>query len=144
MTKPIVRIVREKSKDAGTFGKLTVDGKEFTCHSLELPWKDNKNGVSCIPEGTYECVYTMSPRFKRKLYRLEAVPGRAGILFHSGNYGGDKSKGLKSEIEGCILLGQGRGILAGQEAVTSSKLAMDAFEKTMGYEPFTVIITSQK
>jgi hypothetical protein len=41
-------------------------------------------------------------------------------------------------------LGQGRGLLAGQEAVTSSKLAMDAFERIMNREPFTLVITSEK
>jgi hypothetical protein len=143
MTKIIVRIEREPSKDAGTFGKLTIDGETFTANTLELPWRDNRTGVSSIPQGVYQCSYEMSPRFKRKLYRVNDVPGRSGILFHSGNFGGDKSKGLKSEIEGCILLGTGRGVLSGQEAVTSSKVAMDQFEKLLNGRPFELVITSK-
>ena len=142
--KPIVRIVREPSTDDGTFGKLTIDGRTFSLDSLELPWRNNDKGLSSIPEGTYECSYEMSPRFKRKLYRLADVPGRAGILIHVGNYGGDKTKGKRTDIEGCILLGKGRGVLNNQNVVISSKVAMDSFEREMKYEPFTLIISSKK
>lgn len=142
--KRIVRIVREASTDDGTFGKLTIDGSDFTVETLELPWRNNSPQLSCIPEGTYETSYLMSPRFKRKLYRLADVPGRSGILIHVGNYGGDIKKGKKSDIEGCILLGKARGVLNGQNVVTSSKVAMDAFEREMKYETFTLIISSKK
>lgn len=138
---PIVRLVREPSTDSGTFGKITIDGMDFTCHSLELPWKDNKRSISCVPVGTYNVTHDPSPRFKKNLYRLHNVPGRAGILFHAGNYGGDKAKGMKSEIEGCILLGEGRAVWGKQEVVTTSGKTIKAFEDILGRKPFTLIIS---
>ena len=141
--KPIVvRIDRGPSTDSGTFGRLTIDGSGFSCFTLELPWKNNQSNVSCIPEGTYECEYTMSPRFGRKFYRLNRVPNRAGILFHAGNWAGDKSKGLRTDVEGCILLGNGKGKLSGQDALTASRAALKAFETALDYKPFTLIVHS--
>jgi hypothetical protein len=35
----------------GTNGSLLVNGVGL-CHTIELPWKNNEQGVSCIPEGT--------------------------------------------------------------------------------------------
>ncbi len=36
----------------------------FRFKTLELPWKDNERGKSCIPEGTYK-VQEMTPNPKR-------------------------------------------------------------------------------
>lgn len=70
----------------------------FSCVTLELPWKDNKRMVSCIPSGTY----TISPRktgkYAGKAFHVENVEGREHILIHAGNY--------TSHILGCILVGR--------------------------------------
>lgn len=62
---------------------------------IELPWENNKNSISCIPPGEYELDFTMSTRFKRKMWQVMDVPGRGGIRIHAGNY-------LK-DTEGCPL-----------------------------------------
>lgn len=67
--------------------------------TIELPWKDNAKGKSCIPEGEYRMRYTMSNRFKTMLWEVMKVPGRSGIRIHAGNYAGDRI----SDSEGCIL-----------------------------------------
>ena len=67
--------------------------------SLELPWHDNKPKISCIPVGTYKMRWSMSARFKKMMWEVLAVPGRAGIRIHAGNYAGDKL----SDSLGCIL-----------------------------------------
>lgn len=124
---------REDSTSQGTFGQLRGEG--WALHSLELPWADNLRGRSCIPFGEYVCRLRNSPKFGR-VYEVTGVPGRSLILFHSGNVAGDVSKGLRSDVEGCILLGLLRGQLAGQKAVLKSKKAMAFFmEKTNG-QPF--------
>ena len=66
-------------------------------YTLELPWLDNKKGVSCIPTGTYPMEWTWSPRHKKEYWRIY-VPGRRGILIHRGNYLRDTS--------GCVLVGK--------------------------------------
>ena len=66
---------------------------------LELQWLDNAPQVSCIPTGDYKLKWTLSNRFKRHMWQVMDVPGRAGIRIHSGNYAGDKL----SDSLGCPL-----------------------------------------
>lgn len=100
--------------------------------TLELEWKDNAKGESCIPAGSYPMRYTMSNRFKRMMWGVDDVPDRAGIRFHAGNYAGDKL----SDSDGCILPVQqwsdinGDGVIDG----TGSKKALEAFEGLL--EPY--------
>ena len=79
----------------------------FLCHTIELPWKNNKRNISCIPEGEYEIEPRFSKRFQHHLI-FKNVKGRSYILFHPAN---DAIK----DLEGCIapvtyLSGIGKGI----------------------------------
>lgn len=77
----------------GTNGILTVNDVRV-CHTIELPWKNNRRIVSCIPEG----IYALKKRFSRKFswhIELLDVPDRELILIHPANYA------LK-ELKGCI------------------------------------------
>lgn len=140
-----VLLLRNKSTDHGTFGRLIAPG--YTCATLELPWHDNDNGISCIPApGEYKCWYGYSKARKSSSYRLEdphyvsTVPGRAGVLIHSGNFAGDKSKGFKSHVLGCILLGKYIGKIGNQKAILASKPAIREFEAAMNRQPFILKI----
>lgn len=134
-----VILKREEPKDYGTFGTITLpDGKQFD--TLELPDKDNKRQISCIPEGVYQCNIINSPKFGQ-VYGVLNVPNRANILIHAGNYGGDVEKGYRSDILGCILLGKGRGKLNDQPVVVSSKVALKEFMAALNNEPFELEIT---
>ena len=117
----MLRIIRYSTSDHGTFGVLIrPDG--FVCHSLELPQRDNKPNISCIPAGRYELRYlerSASGRY-RHVYHLQGVYGRSGVLIHAGNLAGDVTKDLRTHSAGCILLGAKRGVLSGQQAVLSS------------------------
>ena len=113
-----VFLVRIESTDQGTFGNLECEGIKF--HTLELPWRDNKNDISCIPVGVYKCKMTFSNRFKRMLYLVEGVQGRFAIRIHSANLAGDKAKGFRSHLNGCIALGEKRGTMDGQQALLVS------------------------
>lgn len=131
-----VFIVRERTGIDGTFGRLISDG--FTCYTGELPWRDNLPGLSCIPSGTYRCVWSESPRLKRKTYRVLGVPGRSGILFHSANFVGDKSAGKKAQVQGCIALGERIGLMDGQASILVSQPAVRRFEAFMAGRPFNL------
>ena len=100
-----VTIIRTVTGDQGTFGHL-VCGR-FHAFSIELPWRDNAPNISCIPPGIYEAQYESSPKFKRKLYEVKMPAGslRSEILFHTGNWAGDRFSGWYSDFEGCIGLG---------------------------------------
>lgn len=135
-------ITRGESTVAGTFGVFRISFVDtfWTCHSLELPWKDNRVKLSCIPPGTYQCALVQSPKFGT-VYGVQDVPGRSAILVHAGNWGGDIEKGLKSDIEGCILLGLGKGMLSGQPAITSSRDAVNKLMSLTGGRPFELTIS---
>ena len=90
----------------GTNGTLFSSDK-YLCHTIELPWRNNKRNISCIPEGEYEIIPRFSKRFQHHLI-LKNVKGRSYILFHPAN-------DAKRDLQGCIapvtnLNGIGRGV----------------------------------
>jgi hypothetical protein len=96
----------------GTNGVLLLNG-EKVCSTIELPWKENRSQVSCIPAGKYELQKRYTQRFGKHFILLH-VPNRSYILLHAAN---DAMK----EIKGCIapvsfLTGEGKG--------TQSRLAL--------------------
>lgn len=129
---------RAENTDAGTFGTLVTDSG-FACRTGELPWRSNKAMSSCIPPGTYQCAWKFSPKFG-DCYHVENVPGRTAILIHPANFVGDRARGFKSEVLGCITVGTSIAPMDGQLAVWSSKLALSALEKDLGNEPFELTI----
>lgn len=135
-----VTLTRLSQTDAGTEGTLSTDG--FSCRTFELPWRGNLRGKSCIPVGHYRVQIVRSPRFGR-IYGLFGTAPRGNVLIHSGNYAGDVDKGLKSHVQGCILLGKYFGNMEGQRAILLSRPTVRAFMDHMGGEPFTLIIEDQ-
>lgn len=137
------KIIRYQSSDQGTRGILVAPG--FFCHTLELPWKNNQQNISCIPAGKYECLFVKTRRAiggMRHLYWLKSVPGRTGILKHAGTFAGDKSKGYRSHVLGCILLGHSIGLLQKQAAIFQSRRATREYIEHMRREP--VLLTIQE
>jgi len=133
-----VYLIRFRTSDQGTEGML-VSEDGFECKTLELPWRDNQQSISCIPSGEYVTKTRVSPRFG-KTYWVTKVPNRGYILMHSGNYAGDKSKGFKTHVEGCILLGAKHGWLGKQKAILSSRIKVRAFMNHMKDEEFKLIV----
>jgi hypothetical protein len=132
-----VQLFRLKRGDQGTMGILMAPG--FSCYTLELPWRDNQRNISCIPEGEYDVRIRISPKYGQ-VYHVKKVPNRSYILIHSGNWAGDTSKGYRTHVNGCILLGKSRGTLAGQLAVLNSRITVKKFMKIMDNRPFTLKI----
>jgi hypothetical protein len=94
---------RETKEDKQTLGLITIPDPDdeqnilFQCLTLELPWLNNSNEISCIPIGIYKVVWTYSNKFKKYTYEVLGVLNRAGIRIHSAN--------TYKQIEGCIVLG---------------------------------------
>lgn len=133
-------LVRRETSDAGTFGVFTGEGLEF--HSAELPWRDNAVRMSCIPAGRYVCRPYSSRKFS-DVYEVRDVPGRTAILIHAGNFAGDTARGLRSDVQGCILLGLGRGEIEGQPVVTLSRAALNKLRAVVGRRSFELVITDE-
>ncbi len=138
---PVVSLMRNYTGDQGTFGLIRPkEPSSLSFVSGELPWRDNRHDESCIPSGTYKCVWNHSAHFGREMYEVTGVPDRAGIRIHSANFMGDATKGFKKELDGCIAIGFQLGILEGQTATLGSRHATGAFEDAMGRKPFTLEI----
>ena len=54
-------LCRLRRGDQGTRGMLFFE--DFNCHTIELPWRENQRGISCIPPGEYECKIRISPKY---------------------------------------------------------------------------------
>jgi hypothetical protein len=98
--------LKRESHDKYTKGRLTVDNG-FACDTLELAWKFNFVGTSCIPVGTYQVIPRKSQKYGNHLHVTNVV-GRSAILIHWGNYAGSVNPRTgTTDIRGCILVGKG-------------------------------------
>ncbi len=129
---------RLSSGDEGTFGILTTDSG-FSCSTGELPWHDNKPNESCIPIGVYHCVWGNS-LMHGDCYHVEGVTNRDHIEIHAANYMGDKCKGMKCELLGCIAPGMSTGIMDSQKALVFSRIALQKLEADLKREDFELKI----
>jgi hypothetical protein len=118
----------------GTNGTLRHKGS-FQCYTIELPWLNNEQKHSCIPEGRYRLITGYSMKH-RTHFMLQDVKERGLILIHPAN------DALK-ELKGCIapvskLTGEGKGI--------SSRLAFEKLKQLvpglMDEGPVFIIIKS--
>ncbi len=121
---------RVSSETDRTFGVLHLPNRTF--FTLELPWVDNHPFESCIPAGSYECLFTHSPHFEKKTYLLTGVKDRTAIRIHSANF--------PAELKGCIALGETMGILKNEKAILNSRKAVEEFQKLLEEKPFTLEI----
>ena len=139
----LIRQARSIPDVDGTFGKFSVDGGKLDFVSGELPWRDNATGLSCVPLGSYVCKVVQSPAHGT-VYELQGVKDRTHCQIHSANFCGDKLKGKKCELLGCIAIGSRVWDLQGQRAVSGSRDAIKSFMDYMGGEDFTLNITQGK
>lgn len=109
----------------GTNGIITLNG-ELVCYTIELPWRNNAPGISCIPAGTYMVEKRFSRKFQWHLH-LTGVPGRNLILVHPAN-------NALRELKGCIapvtvVTAPGKGLLSRQACHKLNEKANLAFQK---------------
>src|SRR5574339_383707 len=78
-----------------TLGSIYDSHGVLICKTMELPWKDNQNNISCIPEGLYELtkeppIPANDPLVRRQRdyghFRFKNVPKRRGVLIHKITY----------------------------------------------------------
>ena len=125
-------LTRNVSSNVVTVGMLHDDSNVYAL-TIENPWKDNEENISCIPVGNYVCEVHESPKYG-KVYHVLSVPGRTHILIHAGNY--------ERNTLGCILLGKSimRDDKDDKPAVGDSRDTIRRFRNTMNNEPFMLTI----
>lgn len=93
-----LKIIRNKTNNEYTEGKLYIDGAYF-CDTLEDKDRGLKQSMSlieikevkvygetCIPYGTYKVELTYSPQFKKVMPEILNVKGYTGVRIHNGSY----------------------------------------------------------
>lgn len=112
-------IVRLEHRETETLGVLLLDGRIF-CDTLELPWRQNYESISCIPEGLYRVERKIGPELG-EAWHVWDVPQRTGIVLgHVGN--------THHDTQGCVLLGLRTGQIDGKRAVLDSTRAVAAWQ----------------
>lgn len=112
-----ILIKRQYKKEKYTIGKMYIDGVYF-CDTLEPPVRADGvkvYGKTAIPAGTYKVVMSYSPKFKRRLPEVLAVPNFVGIRFHAGN--------RVEDTHGCCCVGKNK-VVAGltESRATESRI----------------------
>lgn len=131
----IIDLHRKWLKKGYTISPLSIDGNRICevlededrglkqTDSLDVILSKKIKGKTAIPVGTYEIKITYSPRFKKYLPLLIAVPGFDGVRIHSGN--------TAEDTEGCILCGKNTEV----GKVTNSRFwtgkVIEAIEKAL-------------
>lgn len=106
-----------------TTGRVEFEG--FYCHSLELPWLNNKTDKSCIPNGIYLCRKIASPNHGR-CFEICNVPERTLVRGHSANF--------TSELLGCIAFGDSSDDI-NNDGILDVTNSRNTFEKLMSKLP---------
>ena len=101
--------------------------------TLELPYRNNKFSVSCIPVGEY----VITPRWSVKYgnhFQVLNVPSRSMILIHAGNY--------FFQTRGCILVGSAMLDINGDKTpdVLNSKGTLKKLVQQIGNRNVRLII----
>lgn len=113
----------------GTFGRMTMPDGEIL-YTVEDPWRGNRRGESCIPEGDYLCTPRRYHRGGYPAVHITGVPSRSLILFHVAN--------SQRDVRGCVGVGQDLGWVHGQWAITSSLRGFARFMEHWGGKDFTL------
>lgn len=143
-TRRTYTLERGPSTDHGTPGVLLDPLGRIVCRMLELPWRDNATGLSCIPPGLYPVRHlprSGSGKY-RDVYALDDTGRRAGILIHKGNWAGDTSRGLRSHSHGCLLPCLTHGVVRGQLMGLASAGALARLHAATNRQPFLLLIRS--
>ncbi len=127
-------LILTRNSDDGIQTLGTLKMGNFSCYTLERPYKNNQPNISSIPKGLYDVKYTFSPKMLKYTYELQNVQGRSGIRIHSGNF--------FFGINGCILLGDSYKDINWDNKldVQNSRLTIQRFEEFMQRKPFKLKI----
>lgn len=120
----MLHLIRYPEQNGGTPGQINFQD-QIICFTLELPWRGNRPGASCIPMEKYKIDYTYSPRFKKNTYEVLQVPGRIGIRIHSANF--------IHQLHGCIAPGFDIDWRANPLIIKESRKALEILEEVISY-----------
>lgn len=112
----------------GTFGVLSYPKFDFWCFTCELPWLENSNDISCVPNGWHKLEQRESPlltrltKGKHKIAWDIVVVDRLYTMFHPAN--------IPSQLDGCVAVGKKLFTYRREWGVSHSE---ETFEKLQGF-----------
>lgn len=120
-----------ESVDGGISSHQSIENIPYSktlliCDTLELPWNNNQRNISSIPQGIYMGQRETHSRLGQVI-RITGVPGRDGILIHTGND--------STATSGCILVGQ---LTSGQFSLTQSRNTMNTLWTNVGNSTISI------
>lgn len=125
-------IKRVAFTDDGVFGVFLMNNIPFAVTLERSYTPDEFHRVVKIPAGIYRC--TKSYYYKGGYDTFEIhVPEHSRVLFHIGNTEGDS--------DGCVLVGEEYGVLAGKPAILRSGAGFREFmnlSKHLNYFDITI------
>ena len=127
---PIYFVQRTSDDGKQTFGKFLDTDRSQLCVTIERPWLDNQNQISCIPAGTY-LFYKYNSPTKGWVWRTDQVPNRTAIEIHAANFA--------SQLLGCIAVGASIGAIGDVPAVLSSQATLKMLQGVLP-DQFNLII----
>lgn len=95
--------------------------------TLELPYKNNARGISCINTGEYRCLPYSSKKYPNT-WQIMDVKGRDLILLHKANY--------LIDIKGCVAVGE-------KFTDINKDGVMDIGESNEGFNEFLSIVKGE-
>lgn len=126
---------RYGSTPHGTFGQMIINGTTF--YTVERPWLDNKQSVSCVPLGLYslrwkETTTQVPERYMVHTWYLDGetvgIGGdgrhRQNCAIHIGN--------SYRDVSGCIAVGDGLGIVGDTWCVYRSRVSLESILQKVG------------
>lgn len=127
----------------GACGNLHNEDRSFELFTIErtyptesdIYWQTGQAQFVKLPPGTYTCVrgpHQLANGPKFETFEITGVPGRTGMLFHSGNF--------ETDSEGCVLVGRKmKADSMGRRFVAESKLGFqDLMKHLEGLNEFTL------
>lgn len=137
-----INIFRYFGNDYCMMGAASFLGhKTPLLYTIEPPWLNNQQMISCIPAGSYIMEPKRNERFNPypDVWQIMEVEGRYGIYFHVAN--------RAEQLKGCIATGLSAGSSEYEDnnigrgnAVFDSRSAMDFMKETIDYKRCKLLI----
>lgn len=122
---PVFTITIERNMtcaDKSVIGRLLVNDAEIG-RTLELPWRNNEKGISCVDAGTYPATIRADGTLGWRVELIDESGNRKNIQLHVGNY--------QRQIKGCVLVGDDVTVSNGECMVPNSRATLNRLADAM-------------
>jgi len=118
----LVKLITLAMNPVGTYGGLVMNDSPL-CVTVERPWLDNQEGISCVPRGmTAHFTKYLSPHNGLTWITQDFKP-RTNIEIHAAN--------VPLQVEGCCGVGQYFADFSGVMGVANAQQTMKLLRQAL-------------